>query len=136
MLKAQLIKDAKGQNMRRILAVDDDSDILEVLQYILEDSGFEVDTLTDGHLLLDKIKESQPDLILLDIMLGNLDGRDLCKIVKTQKDTSDIPIILVSASHDISGSLNQIGAPDDFVSKPFDINALLRSINRQLNIAA
>jgi two-component system phosphate regulon response regulator PhoB len=69
-------------------------------------------------------------------MLGNLDGRDLCKIVKTQKETSDIPIIMVSASHDISGTLNQIGAPDDFISKPFDINTLLRSINRQLNIAA
>ncbi|MDN5287568.1 MAG: response regulator [Mucilaginibacter sp.] len=122
--------------MRRILAVDDDSDILEVLQYILEDSGYEVITLTDGRYLFDKIKENQPDLILLDIMLGNLDGRDLCKRVKAHKETHDIPVILVSASHDVSDSMNQIGAPDDFIAKPFDIEHLLGRIKRQFNAAA
>ena len=122
--------------MRRILAVDDDSDILEVLQYILEDSGYEVITLADGHHLFDKIRENQPDLILLDIMLGNLDGRDLCKSVKARKETHDIPVILISASHDVSNSMNQVGAPDDFIAKPFNIEDLLGSIKRQLNIAA
>jgi len=122
--------------MRRILAVDDDKDILEVLQYILEDSGYEVETLTNGQYLLDKIKQNPPDLILLDIMLGNLDGRDLCRKVKTGKETRDIPVILISASHDVSQSINQIGAPDGFIAKPFDIDDLLGSINRQLNTAA
>ena len=122
--------------MRRILAVDDDSDILEVLQYILEDSGYEVITLADGHYLFDKIRESQPDLILLDIMLGNLDGRELCKDVKSRIDTHDIPVILISASHEVSRTLNQTGAPDDFIAKPFDIDVLLGSINRQLHNAA
>jgi DNA-binding response OmpR family regulator len=122
--------------MKRILAVDDDSDILEVIQYIPEDSGYEVETLTDGHYLFDKIREKQPDLILLDIMLGNLDGRDLCRIVKTRKETHDIPVILISASHDVSGTLNQIGGPNDYIAKPFDIDDLLRSISRQLNTAA
>ncbi|MDR6944979.1 response regulator [Mucilaginibacter pocheonensis] len=122
--------------MRRILAVDDDSDILEVIQYILEESGYEVETLTDGHYLFDKIKESQPDLILLDIMLGNLDGRELCRSVKNSSETQNIPVILVSASHDVSKSLNQIGAPNDFIAKPFDIEDLLGSISKQLNTAA
>lgn len=122
--------------MRRILAVDDDSDILEVIQYILEDSGYEVETLTDGQYLFDKIKESQPDLILLDIMLGNLDGRDLCRSVKVRSETQNIPVILVSASHDVSKSLDQEGAPNDFIAKPFDIDVLLGTINRQLNAAA
>lgn len=122
--------------MRRILAVDDDSDILEVIQYILEDSGYEVETLTDGHQLLDKIKENQPDLILLDIMLGTLDGRDLCRSIKANKETHGIPVILISASHDVSNSLNQIGAPNDYIAKPFDIDVLLGSISRQLNTAA
>jgi two-component system phosphate regulon response regulator PhoB len=122
--------------MRRILAVDDDNDILEVLRYILEDSGYEVVTLADGHYLFDKIKESQPDLILLDIMLGNLDGRELCRDVKTRIETHDIPVILISASHEVSKALNQIGAPDDFIAKPFDIDDLLGSINRQLHNAA
>jgi DNA-binding response OmpR family regulator len=122
--------------MRRILAVDDDKDILEVLQYILEDSGYEVVTLADGHYLFDKIKESQPDLILLDIMLGNLDGRELCRDVKTRIETHNIPVILISASHEVSKALSQTGAPDDFIAKPFDIDDLLGSINRQLHNAA
>lgn len=122
--------------MRRILAVDDDKDILEVLQFILEDSGYEVDTLSDGHHLLDTIKRKAPDLILLDIMLGNMDGRELCKSVKRESVTHNIPVILISASHNITSSMNQEGAPNDFIAKPFDINNLLNKIKNQLNSAA
>ncbi len=122
--------------MKRILAVDDNDDILEVLRYILEDSGYMVDTLSDGHLLFDKLKEHTPDLILLDIMLGNMDGRVLCKDIKSTRDTQGIPVILVSASHDVAATLNQYGAPDDFVAKPFDLDVLLNSIQRQLGSKA
>ncbi|WP_454800990.1 response regulator [Mucilaginibacter phyllosphaerae] len=118
--------------MRRILAVDDDHDILEVLQFILEDSGYKVDTLSDGHKLMDTIRDKHPDLILLDIMLGNMDGRELCKVVKKQIETHNIPVIMISASHNVSSTLNQDGAPNDFVAKPFDINVLLNSIKNQL----
>jgi len=118
--------------MRRILAVDDDKDILEILQYILEDSGYEVETLSDGHFLFEKIKANTPDLILLDIMLGNMDGRDLCKAVKTKDETHDIPVILISASHNVAGSMDQKGAPDAFIAKPFDIDDLLSAIKGQL----
>ncbi|MBD1364100.1 response regulator [Mucilaginibacter sp. ZT4R22] len=123
-------------SMGRILAVDDDIDILEVLQFILEDSGYEVETLSDGHYLLDTIRENAPDLILLDIMLGNMDGRELCKEVKKQESTHDIPVILISASHNISNAMNQDGAPNDFIAKPFDINNLLAKIKNQLRPAA
>jgi CheY-like chemotaxis protein len=129
------LKTISEMDMKRILAVDDNKDILEVLRYILEDSGYTVDTLSDGHLLFDKIKEHMPDLILLDIMLGDLDGRVLCKDVKTDKQTHDIPVILVSASHNIADTLKQTGAPDDFVAKPFDMYELLSSIEKQLAAA-
>jgi len=119
-------------NMKRILAVDDNQDILEVLRFILEDSGYEVDTLSDGHQLFQQIKKSQPDLILLDIMLGDMDGRILCKDVKQSADTHNIPVILVSASHNIGDSMKQNGAPDDFIAKPFDMTDLLNTIERQL----
>ena len=121
--------------MRKILAVDDDKDILEVLQFILEDSGFEVETLSDGKLLLDKLTETTPDLILLDIMLGSLDGRDLCKEVKSNPATADIPVILLSATHDINYAKHQVGCPDAFVAKPFDIEQLLQAINLRLQAA-
>ena len=121
--------------MRRILAGDDDNDILEVLQFILEDSGYEVETLSDGQYLFEKIKAHTPDLILLDIMLGNLDGRELCKNVKASAETHNIPVILVSASHNIADSMNQNGAPNAFIAKPFDMNDLLDTIKMQLPAA-
>jgi len=118
--------------MQRILAVDDDKDILEVLQLILEDSGYEVETLADGHFLFDRIEKHHPDLIILDIMLGNLDGRELCRSVKAKKETNNIPVILLSASHAITDSYKKNGNPDDFIAKPFDIDVLLDSVERQL----
>ena len=118
--------------MCRILAVDDDKDILEVLKFILEDSGYDVDLLSNGNNLFEKIKSSSPDLILLDIMLGSLDGRQLCKDVKQHSETHNIPVILISASHNISSSMNQTGAPNAFIAKPFDINVLLDTIKGQL----
>ncbi|MDB4903169.1 MAG: response regulator [Mucilaginibacter sp.] len=121
--------------MQRILAVDDDKDLLEILQVILESSGYEVDVLSDGHYLFEKIKAHVPDLILLDIMLGNLDGRKLCKDVKTKEETHDIPVILISASHNVSGKMNENGAPDAFIEKPFDIKHLLDVIKIQLPVA-
>ncbi|MES2109308.1 MAG: response regulator [Bacteroidota bacterium] len=120
--------------MRRILAVDDDKDILDVIQYILEDSGYEVEALSDGSLLFDKIKANTPDLILLDIMLGNLDGRDLCRAVKNSAETRDIPVVMISASHAAS-SIDQKGAPDAFIAKPFDIDDLLGVIEGHLKAA-
>jgi DNA-binding response OmpR family regulator len=120
--------------MQRILAVDDNADILEVLQMVLEDSDYEVETLSDGSLLLDKIREHRPDLILLDIMLGNLDGRELCKTIKLRKDTHSIPIILISAGYNSSDIFNPNGA-DDFLAKPFDISELLGKIQTQLSAA-
>ena len=121
--------------MKRILAVDDNKDILEILRYILEDSGYEVDTLSDGHHFFDKIHERTPDLILLDVMLGDMDGRDLCKNVKTKTETHNIPVIMISASHNIS-SMSQKCMPDAFLAKPFDIKELLSTVNEELNRAA
>lgn len=120
--------------MGKILAVDDDKDILDVIQYILEDSGYEVHALSDGTLLFDKIRSLTPDLILLDIMLGNLDGRELCRAVKTSEETRNIPVVMISASH-VAGSIDQKGAPDSFIAKPFDINDLLGVVKGHLKAA-
>lgn len=122
--------------MSRILAVDDDRDILDVIQLILEDSGYEVDTLSDGRHLQEAITRHTPDLILLDIMLGNVDGRDLCRNVKAHLETNGIPVIMISASHTINDVLKQDCAPDDFIAKPFDIEILLSKVKQQLKAAA
>lgn len=121
--------------MQRILAVDDNEDILEIIKLILEGYDYDVMTLADGNLLIDQIKEYKPDLILLDIMLGNMDGRELCKIVKSNKETHDIPIILVSASHGLSERFKPCDAPNDFLAKPFDITELLDKVQTHLSAA-
>jgi len=121
--------------MRRILVVDDNEDILEILKLILEGYNYEVITLADGNLLFDQIKEFQPNLILLDIMLGNMDGRELCKIVRSTKETHHIPIILVSASHDLSERIMPAGSHIDFLAKPFDIIELIDKVENNLSAA-
>ncbi|RCH56903.1 response regulator [Mucilaginibacter hurinus] len=119
--------------MRRILAVDDNSEILEILQLILEDYGYTVDTLTDGHYLFDRIKESMPDLILLDVMLGDMDGRELCKEVKSGEFTHGIPVVLLSATYEMTeNDKMKYGNPNAFIAKPFDINVLIDVVERQL----
>jgi len=118
--------------MQRILVVDDDKDILEVLKYILEDSGYEVGTLENGNFLFDAIREIHPDLILLDVMLGGLDGRELCREIKTNAETHHIPVILFSAGHNIARLMHQQFAPNAFLEKPFDISALLDAVRSNM----
>jgi DNA-binding response OmpR family regulator len=116
---------------KKILVLDDDLAILEVLRDILEYSGYKVKTLSRGDKIFEKIQEYHPDLILLDVMLAELDGREICRNIKQQRDIANIPVILISATHDLSKCLNQQGAPDDFVAKPFDMDNLLSKIEHQ-----
>jgi len=118
--------------MQRILAVDDDKDILEVLEFILEDSGYNVRTLSEGRNLLAEIKNYDPDLILLDVMLGGLDGRELCREIKTNAETRHIPVILFSAGHNIARLIHQQFAPNAFLEKPFDISTLLDAVRSNM----
>ncbi|RZK70167.1 MAG: response regulator [Pedobacter sp.] len=116
---------------RRILAVDDDNDIVDIIKIILEDEGYEVSTLTNGRDVLKCIETNRPDLILLDVMLGGIDGRDICKAIKSDKLLMDIPIVMISASHNLHNILEQQGSPNDFLAKPFDIDNLVRKVNAQ-----
>ncbi len=117
---------------KKILAVDDNLSILEVLNEILGAEGYEVVMLADGKNIFNIISETHPDLILLDVMLADLDGREICQSIKATEETHNIPVILISASHNLEDTLDQPGAPDDFIAKPFDIYYLLNKIDKQL----
>ena len=121
-----------GNMGKKILILDDDADILDMLSYLLSDSGYEVSTMLRGDKVLETIRSFHPDLILMDVMLANLDGRIICRNLKGQLETTNLPVILISGTHDLSESLNQQGAPNDFVAKPFDIEYLLEKIELQL----
>ncbi|MGZ3761038.1 MAG: response regulator [Mucilaginibacter sp.] len=117
---------------KKILILDDDPDILEILSFILVERGYEVRALSCGDTVFDEIKKIQPDLILMDIMLAGLDGRSICKAIKENHLTYFLPVILISGTHDLAQSLHLPGAPNDFVAKPFDIDYLLTKIEKQL----
>jgi len=116
---------------KKILVLDDDPDILEILTLVLVEGGYEVCALSCGNTVFDDIKRFRPDLILMDIMLAGLDGRSICKQIKENHLTYFVPVILISGTHNLAESLHLPGAPNDFVAKPFDIDHLLRTIERQ-----
>jgi DNA-binding response OmpR family regulator len=116
--------------IKHILVIDDDESIRDVIKMILDDEGYAVRELDNGHQaeVEDAISADPPDLILLDVMLGDSDGRDVCRELKTGKSTADIPIIMVSATHGRSAVQGEECPADDYLSKPFDINDLVRKV--------
>jgi DNA-binding response OmpR family regulator len=114
--------------MNRVLIVDDNRDILWVVEVILKRYGFEVMTTLKGEEVLSKTKMFSPQLILLDVFLSGIDGIDICNTLKSTPETKDIPIIMISA-HTNFKEVKKFCRADDFMSKPFDANELVRKIN-------
>ncbi|MEO5782297.1 MAG: response regulator [Ginsengibacter sp.] len=117
--------------MKKILVVDDDVDILNVVQLVLDANGFKVVATPNWQQINTHVDAFKPDLILLDVSLGTQDGRNICKQLKSNNNTKHISVILFSANHNIEKSLPECLA-DNFISKPFDINDLVEGINSQL----
>lgn len=115
---------------KKIMIADDDVGIVELLTLMLKHEGYEVCSTFNGATLLD-IDTAFPDLILLDICMPGVDGRDICKSLKQKELTKGIPIIMISASDDVERSVMDAGA-NDFLAKPFDIKELLKKIEKNL----
>jgi two-component system, OmpR family, alkaline phosphatase synthesis response regulator PhoP len=115
--------------LAKILVCDDDEGIVEVMQIILEENGYEVKPLTQGKGIEKKVAEYQPDLIFLDIWMPGIDGQETTKLLKKGVKTKDIPVVLVSALNEIGQIKNKVGA-DDFLAKPFDIQDLLKMVRK------
>jgi len=116
--------------MKKILVVDDDDDVLETIQLILEIGGYEVEPLNDAEVIFERIEDFQPDLILLDVVLGKIDGRVICSQIKCHVDTNRIPILMMSGLYDLKEVQDMECAPDDFMSKPFKMDVLLEKIEK------
>jgi two-component system phosphate regulon response regulator PhoB len=118
-----------------ILVVDDEPDIVEIIQYNLEKSGFDVIVAGDGPAALEKARDDTPDLIVLDLMLPGLEGTEVCRILKQDERTRSIPILMLTAkSEEIDRIIGlELGA-DDYVVKPFsprEIALRIRNILRR-----
>ena len=116
----------------KLLVVDDNIDILEILQIAFEARGHEVSILSGGLKIDESIKQFSPDAILLDVFLGEMNGATICNELKSNPATKHIPVILFSAHADAKTILNTCPA-DGFVGKPFNIQRLIElieSLNR------
>ena len=116
----------------KILILDDDNDILEVLSLLLMERGYEIRTSNHGETIFEDIQDFQPALLIMDVMLAGLDGREICRNIKNTPLTHSLPVILISGTHDPVGSLGFPGAPDDFLAKPFDMDQLHEKVAKQL----
>jgi DNA-binding response OmpR family regulator len=117
--------------MARILIIDDDPDIRTVMNILLKKQGHEVATAAREEEALEKIKQFNPSVILLDVLLSGADGRKICMDVKKNEATKDIPVIMFSAHPGAADKIHLYGA-DDFISKPVNADKLLEKISRQL----
>ena len=110
----------------RVLIVEDEKALAEILEYNFKKEGYAVDAASDGEIALDKIIFKAPDLVILDWMLPKLSGIELCKKVRSNKKIKNIPIIMLTARGEEEDRLKglEMGA-DDYVTKPFSINELL-----------
>ena len=116
--------------MKKILIVDDDEDILEVLNYFLTSKGFNVKTHSTGLNVPDIVLHYRPNLVLLDIRLPGKLGTEICK--ELRQLYSGLPIILFSAHAEKEKAIS-ISCANDFIEKPFNIQDLLDSVNLHVN---
>jgi DNA-binding response OmpR family regulator len=119
--------------MKKILVLDDNEDILALIVMILEMEGYQPKGISTGGALMKSVEEFNPELILLDVLLGDSDGRILCHELKSDPSTANIPVIMISASHAALSLSEDHHKPDDFISKPFDIDDLVNRIKRVLD---
>ncbi len=118
---------------KNILVVEDDLDIRELISFNLQNEGHQVFEAKDGEAGIDKAREKLPDLILLDLMLPGIQGLDVCRVIKSDQETKETPIIMVTAlgqEEDIVKGL-ETGA-DDYITKPFSIKVLIARVNAVL----
>jgi CheY-like chemotaxis protein len=115
---------------KKILIVEDDPDILYTLSIIFETAGYQVEALSSGTKIIENTY-SYPDIFILDKRMPDMDGLDVCRHIRSQKESQHIPVIIISASPKFGPQALKAGA-NDFLEKPFEIKRLLSLISKYL----
>ena len=115
-------------NYKNILVIEDNHAILDVITLILQSEAYKVSGLSKSANFMDHIDEFNPDLLILDIMLPDADGRVLLQELRLNERTRHIPVLMISARYTKENLQNVEFKPDAFVAKPFDIDDLLDQI--------
>jgi two-component system response regulator VicR len=126
--------DQPGENRRKVICIEDEPAMIELVKLILTKRGFEVMGAVGGKEGLDLITKTQPDLVLLDLMMPDMNGWDVYQQMKADDAMKDIPVIVVTAkAQNIDKVLGlHIAKVQDYITKPFSPAELLQSINRVL----
>ena len=116
-----------------ILVADDDPLVLRSITFILERAGFRIQTATNGHRALDYIRKERPALAMLDVMMPDMDGLELCRQLKADPDLKSMPVFLVTARAMKQERERGLAAgADDYITKPFQNQALIDRIREVL----
>jgi two-component system, OmpR family, response regulator VicR len=127
--------DMDEKNNYKIVYIEDDSEMIDLVSLILNRQGYQVSGANGGRAGLDLVKRNSPDLILLDLMMPDIDGWDVYQQLRSNEETRDIPVIVITAkSQMIDRVLGlHIAKVDDYISKPFKPVELIESVTRILN---
>ena len=121
---------------RKILVVDDEPDIVELVSYNLKKEGFEVSAAADGEEALAKIRKERPDFIILDLMLPGIHGMEICRILRNDPGTKNVPVIMLTArGEEVDKILGLEMGADDYITKPFsprELSARIKAVMRRI----
>lgn len=119
---------------KKILIVEDEESLLKLESILLTSKGFEVKGVTNGRAALEEIQKSHPDLVLLDIMLPEMDGFEVCKKIKEDPQTREIPVIMLTAkkTREDMEKGKEVGA-DCYITKPFKSAMVIETIQRYIS---
>ena len=127
--------DTKSENKGNILLVDDIPENLQLLGDLLVKIGYTVRSVTSGRMALKTVKVKQPDLILLDVKMPEMDGYEVCQILKADENLRNIPVIFVSALNDVFDKVRAFeSGAIDYITKPFQIEEVVARVENQLTI--
>lgn len=117
--------------MNKVLICDDDDGIVDVAQIILQERGYNVQTITQSDQIYEHVRRFNPNVILLDLWMPDISGEEITRTLKQNSSTQNIPIVIVSASRDTEKVAKNVGA-DDYIFKPFDIEELEEKVARNI----
>ncbi|WP_316760094.1 PleD family two-component system response regulator [Pedobacter aquatilis] len=114
---------------KKLLICDDDIDIIEMLEIVLDDSGFDIITETDSKKVLELISSTKPQLVLMDLWMPVISGDQILMQMREDQNLSSIPVVIMSAAQDGKEVASKAGA-NGYIPKPFDIDELMQKVNK------
>lgn len=119
--------------MKNILVIEDVEDHLEIVKLILEQHGYNVLTASNGKLGIDSIRNNKPGLVILDVMLPEINGYEVCKLSKADPSTKSIPIIMLSVrSNPEDVEAGYSSGANEYMTKPFNLEELIKKVKKHL----